>query len=310
MTVIDLKTGKETALPAGARLSCALGNFDGVHMGHRELLLRAAKKEYGATASAVWTFRTHPQICLGNPVVKILTSIEQKLEYFRELGIEYAILEDFTAVSSLSPEEFAKELLIKKLGVVHAVCGFNFSFGAKAAGNCAMLRDYFDECCGFITIIPPLKIDGEIVSSSLIRAKIEGGQVKTAEKLLGHPFSILLPVTQGQKLGREIGIPTINQVFPENYAVPRFGVYACRCYIDEEVYYAIANVGIRPTIEEETKIVGCETHILDYSGDLYGKKIRVDFCKFIRDERKFSSIDELVYEINRNIAQIRRYFSE
>jgi len=310
MTVIDLKTGKETSLPAGARLSCALGNFDGVHMGHRELLLRAAKKEYGASISAVWTFRTHPQICLGNPTVKILTSTKQKLEYFRELGIEYAILEDFNAVSSLSPEEFAKELLIKKLGVVHAVCGFNFSFGAGATGNCAMLKEYFDECCAFVTIIPPLKINGDIVSSSLIRAKIEGGRIMEAEKLLGHPFSILLPVTEGRKLGREIGIPTINQVFPENYAVPRFGVYACRCYVDGNVYPAVANVGIRPTIEEEKKIVGCETHLLDFSGNLYGKTIRVDFCRFIRDERKFGSVNELVYEINRNIAQIRRYFSE
>jgi riboflavin kinase/FMN adenylyltransferase len=310
MTVIDLKTGKETCLPEGARLSCALGNFDGVHMGHRELLLRAAKKEYGATASAVWTFRTHPQICLGNPAVKILTSMEQKLSYFSELGVEYAILEDFAAVSSLSPEEFAKELLIKKLGVVHAVCGFNFSFGAGASGNCAMLKEYFDECCSFVTIIPPLKINGDTVSSSLIRAKIEGGRIMESEKLLGHPFSILLPVTEGRKLGREIGMPTINQVFPENYAIPRFGVYACRCHVDGKVYSAIANVGIRPTIEEKEKVVGCETHLLDFSGNLYGKIIRVDFCRFIRDERKFNSIDELVYEINRNIAQIRRYFSE
>ena len=310
MTVIDLKTGKETNIPAGSRLSCALGNFDGVHLGHRELLIEAAKKEYGVDASAVWTFRVHPQIFLGNTAVKTLTLTEQKLDYFKKLGIEYAILEDFSAVSSISPDEFAKELLIKKLGVVHAVCGFNFSFGKKAAGNCAMLKEYFEQDGLHVSIIPPLKIDGDIVSSSLIRAKIEGGKVDEAEKLLGHPFSVLLPVTEGQKLGRQMGIPTINQVFPENYAVPRFGVYACRCYIDGKVYHGIANVGVRPTIVEQTKVIACETHILDYSGDLYGKKIRVDFCKFIRDEQKFRSLDELVTEINKNIAQIREYFSE
>lgn len=308
MTVIDLKTGKETALPSGVRLSCALGNFDGVHLGHRELLARAAKKEYGSNAGAVWTFRVHPQICLGNPSVKMLTSLEQKLEYFKEYGIEYAILEDFGKVSGLSPKEFTKSLM--ELGVIHAVCGFNFSFGAKAAGNCAMLKEYFEAESRFVSIIPPLKINGDIVSSSLVRAKIEGGNVADAQKLLGHPFSIFLPVTQGRKLGRKIGIPTINQVFPENYAIPRFGVYACRCYVDGNVYYGISNVGIRPTIEEAKKIVNCETHILDYSGNLYGKKIRVDFCKFIRDEQKFSSIDALVCEINKNIAQIREYFSE
>ena len=306
MTVIDLKTGKETALPTGVRLSCALGNFDGVHLGHRELLMRAAKKEYGMDASAVWTFRVHPQICLGNPAVKILTSIEQKLEYFRAYGIEYAILEDFGKVSGLAPEDFAK--LLMALGVRHAVCGFNFSFGKKASGNCAMLKEYFEANGNFVSIIPPLKIDGDIVSSSLVRAKIEGGKVADAGKLLGHPFSIFLPVTEGHQLGRTIGIPTINQVFPENYAIPRFGVYACKCHVDGKVYPGISNVGIRPTIAEKEKVTNCETHILDYSGDLYGKKIRVDFCKFIRDERKFASIDELVCEVNKNIAQIREYF--
>jgi riboflavin kinase/FMN adenylyltransferase len=310
MTVIDLKTLKETKLPEGVRLSCALGNFDGVHTGHRELLLKAAKKEYGATASAVWTFRLHPQLYLGTHAVKIITSMEQKLEYFRETGIEYAILEDFPRVSSLEPEEFAKKLLINELGVVHAVCGFNFSFGKKAGGNCAMLKEYFEECRCNVSIIPPLKIDGDIVSSSLIRAKIEGGKVADAKKLLGHPFSIFLPVTEGRKLGRKIGIPTINQVFPENYVIPRFGVYACECHVDGKVYRGIANVGIRPTITEETKLTGCETHILDYSGNLYGKKIRVDFCQFIREERKFASVDELVSEIKQNIAQIREYFGE
>jgi riboflavin kinase/FMN adenylyltransferase len=310
MTVIDLKTGKETELPKGTRLACALGNFDGVHIGHRELLLKAAKKEYGATASAVWTFRVHPQLCLGNKNVKIITPIEQKLEYFKEAGIEYAILEDFPRVSSLSPKQFAKKLLIEDLGVVHAVCGFNFAFGRKAEGDSHMLKEYFEECGHTVSIIPPMEIDGNVVSSSLIRAKIEAGEVASAQKLLGHPFSVFLPVTDGRKLGRKIGTPTMNQIFPENCAVPRFGVYACLCHIEGKVYRGIANVGIRPTITEETKLTGCETHILDYSGNLYGKKIRVDFCQFIREERKFASVDELVSEIKQNIAQIREYFGE
>ena len=310
MTVIDLKTGKETALPAGVRLSCALGNFDGVHLGHAELLKKTAKKEYGSDASAVWTFRVHPQVCLGNTSVRILTSTEQKLEYFKEYGIEYAILEDFQNVASLSPEEFAKDLLIEKLGVNHAVCGFNFSFGKKAAGNCAMLKEYFEESGLPVSVIPPLKIEGELVSSSLVRAKIEAGNVEEAEKLLGHPFSIYLPVTEGRRLGRTIGTPTMNQVFPKNHAIPRFGVYASRCCVDGKIYLGISNVGIRPTIEEKEKIANCETHILDYSGDLYGKNIRVDFCKFIRDEQRFDSIEALTREINKNIAQIRAYFGE
>ena len=310
MTVIDLRTGKEAILPEGARLSCALGNFDGVHVGHRELLLKTAKKEYGTDTSAVWTFRVHPQICLGNTGIKILTSLEQKLEYFAAAGIEYAILEDFENVSHLSPEDFAKDLLIKKLGVHHAVCGFNFSFGCRSAGNCQLLREYFENEVKNVSVIPPFQIDGGTVSSSLIREKIELGDVEYAEKLLGHPFSILLPVTEGRKLGRKIGTPTINQVFPKNHAIPRFGVYACKCHIDGKIYMGIANVGIRPTITEQEKIANCETHILDYSGYLYGKKIRVDFCKFIRVERKFPSVEALAEEINNNITEIREYFAK
>ena len=308
MTVIDLKTGKECSLPEGARLSCALGNFDGVHIGHRELLLEAAQKNCGANTSAVWTFRVHPSICRRIPSVKILTSTEQKLELFAESGIEYAILEDFENVCNLSPEEFAKELLIKKLGVCHAVCGFNFSFGNKASGNAKMLKDFFRECGKSASIIPPCTLDGDTVSSSLIREKIEAGEIESAKKLLGHPFSIYLPVTEGRKLGRTIGIPTINQVFPENYAIPRFGVYACRCHVDGKTYFGIANVGVRPTITEAVKQTNCETHILDYSGYLYGKKVRVDFCKFIRAEVKFPSVDALANEIRRNIDEIRKYF--
>lgn len=308
MTVIDLKTGKEAALPHGARLSCALGNFDGVHIGHRELLLRAAKKEYGTDTSAVWTFRVHPKICVNRSDIKTLTSLEQKLEYFKEAGIEYAILEDFLDISSLSPEDFAKKLLIEKLGVEHAVCGFNYTFGKKAAGHAKDLCEYFEQEGKRVSVIPSFNLDGDTVSSSLIRHKIESGDMEKANKLLGHPFSIYLPVTEGKKLGRTIGIPTINQVFPKNFAIPRFGVYACRCHINGKVYIGVANVGIRPTVEEGERPINCETHILDYEGDLYGKKIRIDFCKFIRDEIRFPTLDALVSEINKNIAEIRDHF--
>ncbi len=308
MTVIDLKTGKNASLPDGAKISCALGNFDGVHLGHRELLLQAAKKEYGCSASAVWTFRVHPELCRRITSVKILTSTEQKLELFAQSGIEYAILEDFEKVADLSPESFAKALLIKKLGVFHAVCGFNFSFGKKASGDSQMLKRYFEEAGRRVSIIPPYTVENDTVSSTLIRKKIESGDVDYAKKLLGHPFSIYLPVTEGRKLGRQIGLPTINQIFPENYAIPRFGVYACLCHVDGKIYKGISNVGIRPTIIEDEKHICCETHILDYSGYLYGKKIRVDFYSFIRDEKKFPDVPQLACEIRKNIEEVRAYF--
>lgn len=310
MEAINLRTNEKIKITDDMRLSCALGNFDGVHLGHAELLSRAASKPDGTTHSAVWTFRVHPDVCRKNENARILTSCEQKFSLFRSYGIDIAILEDFEAVSSLSPEEFAKDIIYDKCRVRRAVCGFNFRFGKGAKGDAETLSDLLSPLDVKVDIVPPKMLGDTVISSTAIRALIERGDVDGARVMLGHPFSIFLPVTEGRKIGRTIGIPTINQVFPEFYAIPRHGVYACRVSVDGVSHIAISNVGVRPTVTGGNATVNCETHIIGFSGWLYGKTVEVDFYKFIRPETKFDDLLLLKEQIEKDIEKTKEYFFE
>ena len=310
MTVINLRTNEEITINENMKLICALGNFDGVHMGHAKLLRFAASKPSDTTHSAVWTFRKHPGVCKGNENARILTSIEQKANIFRSYGIDLMILNDFEEVSFLSPEEFAIKELYEKCNVRAAVCGFNFRFGKNAAGTSGTLADILSNKGAAVHVFPPLMNDDKCISSTSIRDKIEAGNVEEARTMLGHPFSIFLPVTEGRKLGRTINVPTINQIFPKYYAVPKHGVYACRCIVDGTAHIAISNVGVRPTVTGGNATVNCETHIIDFSGWLYGKKVQVDFYKFLRPEIKFGSLEELKTQIESDILETKKYFKK
>ena len=307
--IIDLKTGRETKLNTEQTLSCAVGNFDGVHIGHQKLL-NEAKNLCGANNSAAWTFKLHPRICMGDSSAKRLTSVDQKLEQFALAGIDYAILEDFLCVRDFNPQDFVKNVLFDGYHVRHGVCGYNFRFGKNASGTEMDFKKFFEESGACATIVDPVIMDnGTVVSSSAIRKFIEEGNIREANRFLGHPFSIQLPVTEGRKLGRKIGIPTINQVFPEYYAIPKHGVYVCSCKVEGKKHIGVSNVGIRPTIDPSTTVVNCETHIINYSGWLYGKIVDVQFYDFLRPETRFSSIDELVSQIHKDIENARTYAS-
>lgn len=310
MEAINLRTNEKIKITDDMRLSCALGNFDGVHLGHAELLSRAASKPDGTTHSAVWTFRVHPDVCRKNENARILTSCEQKFALFRSYGIDLAILEDYNSVSSLSPVGFAKDVIFEKCRVRAAVCGFNFRFGRGAEGTAGTLADILSPLGANVTIVPPKMLGDTVISSTEIRKLIERGDVSHAAKMLGHPFSIFLPVTEGRKIGRTIGIPTINQVFPEYYAVPRHGVYACRVSVDGVSHIGISNVGVRPTVTGGNAAVNCETHIIGFDGWLYGKTVAVDFYEFIRPETKFDDLVSLKDQIEKDIKQTIDYFNK
>ena len=282
----------------------ALGNFDGVHVGHSALLstaVRIAKEK--KVKSAVFTFGDHPEAALGRALTPSITTTEQKLAIFEAAGIDTVYLCDFVKVKELSDKEFVSDILQDKLHAVYAVCGYNFRFGKGGHGDAERLSILM----GGATVLDPVLVDGEAVSSTQIRRAVENGDLEYAEKMLGRHFFIDLPVIHGKELGRTIGVPTINQNFPKGHVVPAKGVYACKVTIAGKEYAGVANVGLRPTVED-TGAVNCETHIIGLSQELYGENVKVSFYKKLRDEKKFATVDDLKKQIAVDIECTKKYF--
>lgn len=303
--IFDLQAKKEYALTPQDKLSCAIGNFDGVHAGHRKLLSLAAEKGGEITKSAVFTFSV-PTSRLKNGIA-LLNSPEERYVVFRELGIDLLILAEFEEIASLSPERFAEEILFSRCHVRRVLCGFNFRYGKSAAGNAQTLKRTFSDLGGSVEIVPPYRIDGNTVSSSEIREALSVGNVKRAWRMLTKPYSVTAEVIHGKKLGRTLGFPTANQRFPADRLVPKFGVYAVRVRVDGKIFFGVANVGVRPTVEH-TAAANCEVYILDFAGDLYGKTVTTEFCEFLRPERHFSDVDALTGAVRNDIFCAKQYF--
>lgn len=293
-------------LPPGCAV--CLGNFDGVHRGHQKLFdtARNAVREGRAAASAAWTFTTLAKPMSETPYI---TDMEAKLQLFAAYGLDYAVFEDFERVHDKDCHSFVHDYLAERLDAAVAVCGFNFRFGYHGTGDAPLLCSLMEECGRQCSILQPVFRRGHIISSSTVREKIIDGDMDAAYDMLGHPFSICFPVLHGNQLGRRIGIPTINQDFPEGHIIPRGGIYACTVSVGSDLFQGVANIGTRPTVSDESR-VNCETHIIDYSGMLYGKKIKVDFYKLLRREKRFDSVSELCDQIRLDIEAAKDYFKE
>lgn len=298
--MIEVRTnGRGTGMPSAV----ALGSFDGVHRGH-EALLRACVEEAQERElmSVVYTFLNHPGTLFGRQV-KLLTTPSEKAARFEELGLDAVVFGRFDeAFAALSPEQFVREYLRDRLGARVCVCGFHYRFGAGGAGDAALLRKLCSAEGIDVRVIEPVTDKGELISSSGIRALCEAGEVARARELLGRPYSLLSRVLEGKKLGRKLGFPTINQSFPPDAVIPRKGVYETRLDLGGESYRGVTNVGCRPTVEGEG--INAETHILDFSGDLYGRVIRISFLRMLRPERKFDTLEELRAQIARDRAAV------
>lgn len=306
MEIIDLhKFEREEGI--SSPLSVALGNFDGVHIGHAALISRAVEyaKEHGIK-SAVWTFADESAVLPNKPGVRCITTMREKLELFKALGVDFVLLEEFSRVRDYSPEKFVQELLVGQCNAACTVCGFNFRFGKGGVGDSDTLQKLMSP--RDTVIVPPVYVGGQIVSSTLVRERIENGDMESVAALLGRNFSVDLPVVEGKRLGRTIGVPTINQNFAPGQVIPKGGVYACLVDIDGTEHIGVANVGIRPTIKEDTHFVNCETHIVDYEGELYGKNVKVRFCLRLRDEMRFSHVDALGAQARCDIESAKEYF--
>ncbi len=285
----------------------ALGFFDGVHLGHQALLKECVllAERLGCQPAAI-TFDRHPQSLYTQAPPLISTAADRKF-LLEQYGIRYVRQYSVVKETMSTPwEQFLEDLL--DLGAAGFVCGDDFRFGFRGQGNSEKLKNFCTERGLPCVIVPEQTMDGIRVSSTYIRRQLETGDMATAVKFLGHPYLLTGTVVPGQQLGRRLGIPTANLRLPEGLTVPKFGVYACRVRVEGEVYPAVTNVGTRPTVEGQGITV--EPWILDFSGDLYGKDITLEFRYFLRPEQKFNSLEELKQEIHRNAEQTRAHLAE
>ncbi len=292
--------------PGLARAIYAIGNFDGVHRGHRAVLTRAAALARDAgTASAVLTFEPHPADYFAQaPVVFRLTPFAEKTAALRDCGVSGVVSLSFGAdLASLSAEAFVEQVLVARLGVSAVVVGADFHFGRGRSGSPEFLRRA-GEAMGFRVIVADkVEEQGESISSSLIRRALERGEVDAAAHMLGRPYRVAGEVIGGQRLGRTLGVPTANiALSPTNRLA--FGVYAVNVSLGGQVYGGAASFGVRPTVDNGPPLL--ETYILDFAQDIYGRHIEVEFTAYLRPELKFDGLPALKSAMAKDIADARQ----
>lgn len=290
------------------KTAVALGNFDGLHKGHLAVINEAVMKKHNGLLPCVVTFDEHPQKILSGSAPKRLMSKNLCEKETEKFGCRTVRL-SFEKVKNMSPEEFFSEILIKKLNAGFVACGFNYRFGKKGAGNAEILKELCEKYgIGFVCV-QGVDFEGESISSTRIRNAIENGEIENANQMLGRHFSYDFEVVTGDRIGGKIlGFPTINQVFPEEHIVPKSGVYASAAEIDGRLYPAMTNIGKRPTVGGEQ--LRSETCILGFSGDLYGTNTPVKLISYIRDEKKFPSLEALSAQLKSDSEKAEKIFNE
>lgn len=283
----------------------ALGLFDGVHLGHRAVLKAAADQSENGLVSAAYTF-VPETASYKNGSSGYIYGMKTKLWLIGECGVKHMNFTYFELVRELSGEEFAGRVLHDKLNAAFVSCGRDFRFGCGASCGVEELRS-FGKRYGFeVQVVEDVTLGGDVVSSSGIRRLLSKGSIEKANALLGRDYVISGSVADGNHIGRTIDFPTINQPFAAGQLVPAYGVYSGSTCIDGEVYRTVTDIGVKPTIGGERSPLA-ETHILGFSGDLYGRDIRVSLDGFIRPEMKFSSLDELKAQIKRDTEAVQTH---
>ena len=280
-------------LPEKSGTAIALGYFDGLHKGHRNVIsLAAAEKENGLTP-VCFTFSKSPKSVLYGTQSNALMTSEDKIKTLERLGIERTYQADFEKIMNMPAKDFAQEILIDTLKAEKLFCGFNYRYGKNGEGSAETLKSFCKSKGITLTVVPATESDGEVVSSTLIRKLITDGNVKRANELMCSRFGFSSVIEHGKRLGRELGTPTINQPLCSELVVPKFGVYASIVTLENgETYCGVTNIGIKPTVGGNTRL--CETWMPKYKGgEIYGQSADVRLLEFIRPERKFSGIDEL-----------------
>lgn len=283
-------------------LCAALGDFDGVHLGHIAVI-NTAVKYCDTLTPAVYTFSHN---CKN---AKLITDNLQKEAFILSLGIKKVIFDDFDLIKDFTPLQFVKEILLDKYNIKTVVCGKDFRFGKNATGDVDVLEKLCDDYGISLITVDGVNIDGNKISSTDIRLSIESGDMENVARLLGRYFSVSGTVAHGKGLGHTKKTPTVNITFKDNVVIPAFGVYITKTEIDGVTYNSISNVGIRPSVEN-TSTPNLETNIFDFDSDIYGKSIKISFIKMLRSEMKFDSSDKLFEQINKDILKAKEFFSE
>ena len=277
-----------------------IGTFDGVHLGHQEIFnVLINKSKNNGCRSFVITFEPHPRMVIQpNSDLKLLTTFEEKVEILEEMGIDNLLVIPFTKeFSQLTSEEFFRKFILDGVGIKKMVIGYDHHFGKGRDGDEQKIRELGALNNFEVQKTEAVTINEIVVSSSKIRNALSEGEVKTAAQMLGRNYSFSGLVVVGDKRGRELGFPTANiQLENENKLIPKNGVYAVKVFLEERIFNGVMNIGLRPTFKD-TKIVLSEVHILDFDEEIYGKHIRIEFIERIRDEKKFSSKEELIKQI-------------
>jgi len=289
-----------------------VGSFDGVHLGHQKLLSKLKDEaNFNNGESVVFTFSNHPRKVL-NPDFKIslLQTNQEKIDILEKIGIDNLILFTFTKeFSQLTACQFIEKILVAKLNIHKLIVGFNHHFGKDRLSDFEKLnicaKQYNFECLK----VEEKQLDKNEISSSKIRQLIENGDVELANKLLDYQYFLLGNIIKGKMLGRKIDFPTANLEFSNNKIIPKIGVYAVKITIDNNQYFGMLNIGLRPTIIENQKDISIETHIFDFNQDIYGKTIKLSFVKRIRDEKKFENLEQLKHQLNKDKIEIKSLFN-
>lgn len=292
-----------------AGLSICLGFFDGVHEGHKVVIKNAVNlAKQNGLKSAIITFKDHPLCYLQNRTPQYIVSLEDRLKLIEKQGIDLAYVLDFDeSIADYLAYDYLKEVLIQNFHPKYITTGFNHYFGANKQGNAEFLRNNQEVFNYQFFEIPPITYNNTLISSTKIRQLIGDGELESLKNLLGSDFFIRSKIQSGSRIGSSIAFPTANMKYPKDIIRLPWGVYYTEVEIEGKIYPSVTNLGIKPTVSNEKKLV-LESHLLDFSGNIYEKEAKVTFLKKVRNEKKFGSLAELKFQIEKDTNEARKFF--